>query len=55
MRQLTFTIDEVKAKIGRGETLLLAGDEQVLRQLPAGRWIAGTIPYFMAEQGGEFS
>lgn len=38
--------------IGRGETLLLAGDERRLRLLPPGRWIAGTIPYFMSDEGG---
>jgi hypothetical protein len=32
--------------------LLLAGDEESLRQLPAGHWIGGTIPYFMGEAGG---
>lgn len=43
---------EVKAKITRGEKLLLAGDENLLRSLPAGNWIGGSIPYFMTEQGG---
>jgi hypothetical protein len=42
----------VATLIRRGEALLLAGDEAVLRTLPAGRWIAGTIPYFMADEGG---
>jgi uncharacterized protein DUF6976 len=31
----------------------LAGDEKLLRSLPMGNWIGGTIPYFMGEQGGE--
>jgi hypothetical protein len=35
-----------------GAALLLAGDEALLRQLPAGRWIGGTIPYFMTDAGG---
>ena len=43
---------EVRAKIARGETLLLAGDENLLKTLPAGNWIGGSIPYFMTEQGG---
>jgi hypothetical protein len=38
--------------IRRGCFLAIAGDEQALRQLPAGNWIGGTIPYFMAEDGG---
>ena len=29
-----------------------AGAETVLDQLPAGQWIAGTIPYFMVPSGG---
>lgn len=36
----------------RGKYLVIAGDESALRQLPAGNWIGGTIPYFMSEQGG---
>ena len=47
-----YDIIEVKAKITHGEKLLLAGDESLLKQLPAGNWIGGSIPYFMAEQGG---
>jgi hypothetical protein len=32
--------------------LLLAGDEPLLRRVPPGRWVGGTIPYFMTEEGG---
>jgi hypothetical protein len=45
-------VAEVKEKIARGQRLLLAGDEKILRQIPAGAWIGGTIPYFMTEEGG---
>ncbi len=45
-------VEEVAALIRRGETVLLAGDESPLRRLPRGKWIAGTIPYFMSEEGG---
>jgi hypothetical protein len=38
--------------IGRGKYLNIAGDEDALRQLPKGNWIGGTIPYFMADEGG---
>ncbi|NMB89376.1 MAG: hypothetical protein GYA17_13540 [Chloroflexi bacterium] len=41
--------------IAAGKTLLLAGDEKNLRDLPPGNWIAGTIPYFMSDEGGMFS
>jgi hypothetical protein len=47
-----YDVIEVKAKITRGETLLVAGDENLLKLLPAGNWIGGSIPYFMTEQGG---
>ena len=52
MSQVLYPIEEVKNKIAQGHHLLLAGDEAALRQLPPGHWIGGTIPYFMAEEGG---
>ena len=52
MKNTLYTVQEVTEKINAGKALLLAGDENVLAQLPKGKWIAGTIPYFMAEQGG---
>ena len=53
--KVMYTLEEVSSKINIGEPLFLAGDESLLTQLPKGKWIAGTIPYFMAEKGGEFS
>lgn len=38
--------------INEGQNLILAGHENVLNELPAGSWIAGTIPYFMDKDGG---
>ncbi len=49
---MLLTRDEVENLIDRNEILLLAGDERLLKTLAKGRWIAGTIPYFMSEQGG---
>jgi hypothetical protein len=49
------TLEETRAKIASGGHLLLAGDEHLLRQLPRGTWIGGTIPYFMAAAGGTHS
>lgn len=49
------TVDEVRSLIQAGRSLLLAGDERLLRHLPAGHWIAGTIPYFVTEAGGTCS
>lgn len=43
------TLEEM---ITRGDYMIIAGDEKVLNGLPSGNWIAGTIPYFMTEQGG---
>lgn len=47
-----YDVLEVKSKITHGEKLLLAGDESLLKSLPAGDWIGGSIPYFMTEEGG---
>jgi hypothetical protein len=45
-------VEEVEKLIRRGDGLLLAGDEALLRRLPRGNWIGGTIPYFMTGDGG---
>ncbi len=42
----------VKREIESGKALFLAGDEELLKTLPRGNWIAGTIPYFMDKAGG---
>lgn len=55
MKQVLFNKSDVIAMIAAGKKLLLAGDESVLSDLPAGNWIAGTIPYFMGEKGGIFT
>jgi len=49
------SVDDATGAIASGRPLLLAGDEQVLRTLPSGNWIGGTIPYFMADEGGLFT
>ncbi|MBI2306233.1 MAG: hypothetical protein HYU78_02925 [Rhodocyclales bacterium] len=46
------SVADAAALIGSGRHLCIAGDESALRQLPAGNWIGGTIPYFMGEGGG---
>jgi hypothetical protein len=51
MRHL-LDLEGVRSLVRSGELLLLAGDEALLRQLPPGRWIGGTIPYFMSDEGG---
>ncbi len=47
------SLQEVSAAILSGRCLSIAGDEQLLKQLPAGLWIGGTIPYFMGQDGGK--
>lgn len=47
------TIPEVRRRIEAGEALLLAGDAALLADLPTGRWIGGSIPYFMSDDGGQ--
>ena len=49
---MLLTVDEVKNEVEIGKNLLLAGDENLLGQLPKGNWIGGTIPYFMVDEGG---
>jgi hypothetical protein len=49
------SVPDVIEKILAGDKLILAADEKMLDQLPKGNWIAGTIPYFMDEDGGVFS
>ncbi len=52
MNHSLLSVDQTIALIRAGKTLLLAGEESLLARLPAGRWIGGTIPYFMSEEGG---
>jgi hypothetical protein len=52
MRRHLYEVDELAPLIRRGTGLLVAGTEELLRRLPRGNWIGGTIPYFMSEAGG---
>jgi len=56
MRQDIKSTEETAKLIEAGNILLLAGDEGALRKLPKGKWIGGTIPYFISNaQGGQVS
>lgn len=55
MKPVMYPKETVATMIAAGKNLLLAGDEKSLQGLPPGSWIAGTIPYFMGEQGGVFT
>jgi len=52
MKKTIFTPKETEALIKSGRTLAIAADETILRQLPTGNWIGGTIPYFIGDEGG---
>lgn len=52
MNQSIMELHEVQKKISEGRSLLLAGDEAVLQQLPKGNWVGGTIPYFITKEHG---
>ena len=52
MNSKMYTVAELGKLIESGKSYLIAGDEEQLKQLPKGNWVAGTIPYFMADAGG---
>ena len=49
------SIPEVQSAIAAGESMFLAGSREALSQLPAGKWIGGSICYFMTGEGGQLS
>ena len=52
MNQSIMGIHDVQKKISEGRSLLLAGEEAVIQQLPKGNWVGGTIPYFITKEHG---
>ncbi|MFN3885940.1 MAG: DUF6976 family protein [Aquabacterium sp.] len=54
-RQALVDHDMAVTLIESGAWLTIAGDEMALSRLPRGRWIGGTIPYFMGQEGGQTS
>ena len=46
------SLEKASELIQDNRILIIAGEETLLNQLPAGNWIGGTIPYFMSENGG---
>jgi hypothetical protein len=51
MNQL-ISVADAALLIRSGAALAVAGPEAALDKLPPGRWIGGTIPYFMLSDGG---
>ena len=54
-RQLFLGLAELETEISRGGYFLVAGAEELLRQIPKGNWIAGTIPHFETKTGAGFT
>ena len=52
---MLITLEETVAMINEGRIVHIAADDSLLKQLPAGKWIGGTTPYFISEQGGIFT
>lgn len=52
MSSQLLSLEEATRKIAAGQPLVLAGEEALLSRLPSGKWIGGTIPYFMTDKGG---
>ncbi len=46
------SVSDANALIDAGKRLHIAGEEGALRNLNAGGWIGGTIPYFLTLEGG---
>ncbi|MBQ9459936.1 MAG: hypothetical protein IJU66_08410 [Oscillospiraceae bacterium] len=46
------SLDQASRLIKEGRILHIAADDSLLARLPAGKWIGGTTPYFIAEDGG---
>ncbi len=55
MNNQLVTIEHATKLINEKKYLFISADEVVLKKLPQGNWIGGSIPYFVAENGGEFS
>jgi len=52
MRQQLMSIQDASVLVWEDRTLILAADESVLRKIPQGNWIGGTIPYFITSDHG---
>lgn len=52
MERRLYSKEEVINFITQGKTMVLSADESVLSQLPIGKWIGGTTPYFMDKTEG---
>jgi hypothetical protein len=47
-----FNVEDASAIIESGAVVVVAGTAPLLRRLPAGNWVGGTMRYFMTDEGG---
>lgn len=52
---MLITLEETVKMINEGKILHIAADDSLLGKLPKGKWIGGTTPYFISEEGGIFT
>jgi len=52
MKSILYSLSDAQNLISNGFKGIVAADEKLLKQLPNGDWIGGTMPYFMSEEGG---
>ena len=46
------TLEETIELINEGKAMHIAADDSLLLKLPKGKWIGGTTPYIISEEGG---
>ncbi|MEP0985200.1 hypothetical protein [Ekhidna sp.] len=51
MKNDLYTVDEIREFIREDLPMIIGGDERLLSALPIGKWIGGSIHYFLAEGG----
>ena len=49
---MLITLEQTKELIEDGKILHIAADDELLAKLPKGKWIGGTTPYFIGDEGG---
>ncbi len=49
---MLITYEETVSLINEGKILHIAADDALLAKLPKGKWIGGTTPYFIGDDGG---
>lgn len=52
MNNTLVSLEVAQKLVAGGRPLMFAADEKLLKALPKGRWIGGTIPYFVGQGGG---